>query len=71
MQTITLTGNRIFINPLAFDWNGQFLCEIGSGGQGPGEDMFLARVVEKNDCYYSMADKLIAYNSKSLLQETN
>lgn len=59
-----LSSRYIYQPPLVFDWQGQYVCTIGKRGQGPGEEVYLEKIMDKQNAYYSMADKLIAYDTQ-------
>lgn len=61
---IILSDNYLFVGSSAFDWKGNYLFEIGSRGQGAGEEVDLNTVLEADQSFYSLADKLIAYDNK-------
>ncbi len=60
---VSLSKNYLFIGSSAFDWGGNYKFEIGTRGQGAGEEVYLHTIVEAKQRFYSMADKLIAYDS--------
>lgn len=60
----TISSKYLFMGSSAFDWNGKYLFEIGQRGIGAGEEVFLHTIINIDSSFYSMADKLIAYNSK-------
>lgn len=59
---IMTSDNYLFAGSKVFDWDGNYLFEIGRGGQGPGEEAYLHTIINVDTSFYSMADKLIAYN---------
>lgn len=67
---ISLSDNFLFVGSTVFDWNGDYLFEMGSRGQGVGEEVYLHTMIEANEAFYSMADKLIAYDNKGKFSGT-
>ena len=61
---IAFSDRFIYIGASVFDWSGNYLFDIGSRGQGVGEEVYLHTIVDVGNSFYSMADKLIAYNSR-------
>lgn len=60
----TLSENYLFVGANAFDWQGNYLFEIGNRGQGAGEEIYLNAIIEADQSFYSQGDKLIAYDNK-------
>ena len=60
----TVSDKYLFIGSSVFDWEGKYLFEIGQRGIGAGEEIFLHTIINIDSSFYSMGDKLIAYNSK-------
>lgn len=42
---------------------GNYIFEIGSRGQGAGEEIHLNSIIEADQSFYSMTDKMIVYDS--------
>lgn len=70
-----MIGNRVLFNASdkylyagasVFDWDGNYLFEIGSRGRGPGEALYIGNVIDIDTAFYSVADKMIAYNDKGV-----
>ncbi len=59
----SLSKNYIFVGASAFDWKGNYIFEIGSRGQGAGEEIYLNSIIEADQSFYSMTDKMIVYDS--------
>lgn len=61
-----LSDNYLFVGSDVYDWEGNYRFRVGKRGQGPGEEVALSRIVEGDRSFYSMADKLIAYDDKGI-----
>lgn len=59
---LRFSSRYIYQGSLVFDWQGQYVRTIGKRGEGPGEELYLDKIVDKQNAYYSRADKLIAYD---------
>ncbi len=74
LQWLSITDEHIAIQPyqrdavMLFDYQGKFLCDVGSVGEGPGEYTSLSShaIDEKNRCIYlapfGWSDKLLKYD---------
>ena len=59
------TNNHIFSNNYCFDWQGMFIGKTGRRGQGPCEEpgQIITKVIFKDNHFYTIATKLIEYDS--------
>lgn len=63
-EKIIISDRYIYAGSKVFDWNGSYLFEVGTRGTGPGEEPFLHTIISIDSLFYSMADKLIKYDSR-------
>lgn len=56
------SSRYIYMGRFVFDWTGKAILTVGTLGQGPGEEVYLHKIVDKEKSFYSMADKLISYD---------